>query len=136
NAGIKIGSTTGYTKEMIEVVANEAKQKGYAPDSIVTSDDVQQLGRPYPYMIFRNMEQLKLSDVRKVIKVGDTISDIKEAKAAGVTAVGVIIGSSEMGLSEQAWQNCSEEEKSAKIEKVKTTFMDAGADYTIDSIQQ
>lgn len=133
-AGIKIGSTTGYTREMIDVVAYEARQKGYAPDTIVTADDVNQMGRPYPYMIFRNMEQLKLSDVAKVMKVGDTVSDIKEAKAAGVIAVGVITGSSEMGLTEKAWHSCTNEEKEYHIEKVKETFLTAGADYTIQSI--
>ena len=35
-------------------------------------------------MIFRNMEALGLSDVRRVMKVGDTVSDIKEGKNAGV----------------------------------------------------
>lgn len=32
-----------------------------------------------------------------VIKVGDTVSDIREGKNAGVMTVGVIEGSSEMG---------------------------------------
>src|SRR5699024_2033792 len=38
--GIKIGSTTGYTAEMMTIVAPEAKKKGYVPDSIVTAEDV------------------------------------------------------------------------------------------------
>ena len=35
----------------------------------------------------------------RVAKVGDTISDIKEGKNAGVFTVGVTEGSSQMGLS-------------------------------------
>lgn len=31
-------------------------------------------------MIYRNMEKLGIMDVRKVIKVGDTVSDIKKEK--------------------------------------------------------
>jgi phosphonoacetaldehyde hydrolase len=41
-AGIKIGSTTGYTGEMMEILAPEAKKQGYSPDSLVTSTDVPQ----------------------------------------------------------------------------------------------
>ena len=47
-------------------------------------------GRPYPYMIFRNMEALELTSVDKVLKVGDTIADIKEGVNAGIDTVGII----------------------------------------------
>ena len=58
-------------------------------------------GRPYPYMIFRNMEALELTSVDKVLKVGDTIADIKEGVNAGIDTVGIIEGSSLMGLSKE-----------------------------------
>lgn len=38
--GYVIGSTTGYTREMMKIVSSAAKEKGYAPDHIVTADDV------------------------------------------------------------------------------------------------
>ena len=60
---------------------------------------VDRKGRPNPYMIFRNMQFLGLTDVRRVMKVGDTVSDIREGKNAGLFTVGVIEGSSAMGLS-------------------------------------
>ena len=50
-------------------------------------------------MIFKNMEKLKVSSVKNVIKVGDTVSDINEGIDAGVVTVGVIEGSSIMALS-------------------------------------
>src|SRR5262245_12563345 len=43
--GVKIGSTTGYTRELMEVVAPLAARGGYAPEVIVCSDDVP-AGRP------------------------------------------------------------------------------------------
>ncbi len=49
--GIAIGSTTGYTKQMITIVSQEAKKYGYVPDCIVTPNDVP-AGRPYPYYVF------------------------------------------------------------------------------------
>ena len=50
--GIKIGSTTGYTREMMEIVAKEAALQGYKPDFLVTPDDVP-AGRPYPWMCYK-----------------------------------------------------------------------------------
>lgn len=135
NKGLKIGSTTGYTSEMMEIVTKEAAQKGYQPDCFVTSDDVHKMGRPYPYMIFKNIEKLNITSVDHVIKVGDTVSDIQEAKAAGITAIGVMIGSSEMGITETEWQESTQTEKNRHIERTKAVFKQAGADFTIDSLE-
>ena len=103
-AGIRIGSTTGYTDEMMAIVTREAKKAGYEPDCLFTPDSTGHMGRPCPYMIFRNMEALKVTSVNAVMKVGDTISDILEAKNAGVTAVGIVEGSSELGLTKAEWE--------------------------------
>ena len=97
--GIRIGSTTGYTDAMMDIVVPAAAKKGYSPDCWFSPDSTGHKGRPFPYMIFRNMEALGLSDVRRVMKVGDTVSDIKEGKNAGVYTVGILEGSSVMGLS-------------------------------------
>lgn len=134
--GVKIGSTTGYTKEMMAVVVPEAKKKGYSPDYLVTPTDLADFGRPYPYMVFENMRQLQLSDVKKVVKVGDTASDIKEARNAGVWAVGVIIGSSEMGVSEPEFQQLTKEEQQQLIETTRAKFNAYGAHYTIETMQE
>ncbi|QPQ37099.1 phosphonoacetaldehyde hydrolase [Lysinibacillus sp. JNUCC-52] len=135
-AGIRIGSTTGYTKSMMEVVTHHAAEKGYKPDYLVTPTDVGDKGRPYPYMIFRNIEELGIQATKKVVKVGDTTSDMQEALNAGVWAVGVIIGSSEMGLTEQEFMRLSAEERADAIERTKAVFEQAGAHYTIQTMQE
>ncbi len=135
-AGIHIGSTTGYTDSMMDVVTSQAALKGYKPDFLVTPTQVGDMGRPYPYMIFRNMEELGAKTTKHVIKVGDTTSDILEALNAGVWAVGVIIGSSEMGLSEQEFMALSNEEQQRVIEKTKHIFEKTGAHYTIQTMQE
>ena len=43
------------------VVTERAKEQGYEPDCWFSPDAVGGKGRPYPYMIFRNMEALGLS---------------------------------------------------------------------------
>lgn len=129
--GIKIGSTTGYTDEMMKIVTEGAKEAGYEPDAWFSPNAVGDAGRPYPYMIFKNMEVLGISSTANVIKVGDTVSDIKEGKNAGVLSVGVIEGSSEMALSEEEYRSLSDQEREARIKKVRETFKNAGADYVI-----
>ncbi len=59
-----------------------------------TSCDQVKKGRPAPYMIYQLMERLDVTDVARVIKVGDTPDDIKMGHAArcGLT-VGVLNGS-------------------------------------------
>ncbi len=134
--GIKIGSTTGYTREMMDIVIPKAKERGYSPDCCFTSNDVGGVGRPYPYMVFRNMEALKISSTNAVIKVGDTVADIKEGKNAGVIAVGLIEGSSAMGLSKSEFENLSEIEKEENIKRVEGQYKNAGADYVINNMSE
>ena len=71
--GIKIGSSTGYTSEIMQKLKVEISQnismnikfyfqplaakEGYTPDSYVTSDLVT-TGRPCPSMIYLNMVNL------------------------------------------------------------------------------
>lgn len=38
--GIKLGSTTGYTKTMMDIVIKAAAEKGYTVDNCVTSDNM------------------------------------------------------------------------------------------------
>lgn len=134
-AGLKIGSTTGYTDAMMEIVTKEAAKAGYEPDCWFSPDSTGHMGRPYPYMIFKNMETLNVTSVDKVMKVGDTLSDIREGKNAGVFSVGIIEGSSEMGLTKAEYEALSPEEKEARVQEVTKRYMDAGADAVVQDIR-
>ncbi len=134
--GIKIGSTTGYNDKLIEIVAKKAKENGYEPDYRCTPDAVDSKSRPRPFMVFKNMEMLNISSVDAVIKVGDTVSDIKEGKNAGVVAVGVIEGSSEMSLSEAEWNSLSDDAKDKERARVREIYINAGADYSINNMSE
>lgn len=129
--GIKIGSTTGYTDKMMDIVVPKAKENGYSPDAWFSPDSVHGFGRPYPYMVFENMKALGVQSVSQVIKVGDTISDIKEGKNAGVFTIGVIEGSSELALAQEEFERLDLDTKNKKIEEVKNKFLKAGADAVI-----
>lgn len=134
--GIAIGSTTGYTDQMMSIVAPAAKKKGYEPDVWFSPDSTGQKGRPYPYMIFRNMEALGLGDVRRVLKVGDTISDIQEGKCAGVLTAGVIIGSSQMGLSQEEFSRLPDRERDRLCRQTENSFRRAGADAVFLTLEE
>jgi phosphonoacetaldehyde hydrolase len=134
--GLRIGSTTGYTDSMMKIVTKGAKEKGYEPDYWITPDSTNSYGRPYPYMIFRNIEALGLTAPWKLVKVGDTASDIKEGLQAGVWSVGIVVGSSQMGMSNEEFQNCSENEKNQAIQCTEQAFLELGADFTIRTMRE
>ena len=79
---------------------------------------------------------MKLSAAWKVVKVGDTASDIKEAVNAGVWSVGVVIGSSEMGLSLEEFNALSQADKEKVISKTEQSFIQHGADFTIKTMSE
>ncbi|MDD3338848.1 MAG: phosphonoacetaldehyde hydrolase [Lachnospiraceae bacterium] len=132
---IKIGSTTGYTDIMMDIVTKGAKSAGYAPDCWFSPDAVRSKGRPYPYMIYKNMEQLQVPSVEEIVKVGDTISDILEGKNAGVFTIGVLEGSSLIGLSREEYEGLSLAEREKVLEEAKRKYEEAGADAVIRDIR-
>lgn len=134
--GLKIGSTTGYTDSMMDIVVPKAAEAGYAPDYWISPDGTDGYGRPYPYMIFRNLETLHVTDVRKAAKIGDTLSDIREGKNAGVFTIGVTEGSSQMALSQAEFEALSPADRDAARAAARTAFVAAGADAVIDTMAE
>ncbi|HIX15927.1 MAG TPA: phosphonoacetaldehyde hydrolase [Candidatus Hungatella pullicola] len=132
--GIKIGSTTGYTSQMMEGVIPRAESCGYKPDCVVTPD-VTGEGRPSPFMLFECMRELHVYPVTAVVKVGDTITDIKEGKNAGAWSVGILQGSNLLGLTKEEYDAMDQAELVKRKETAKEKYLAAGADMVIDSIK-
>lgn len=133
---IKIGSTTGYTDDMMAIVAPKAAENGYQPDAWFSPNAVNNMGRPYPFMIFKNLAALNISSVQAAIKVGDTVADIKEGKNAGMLSVGIVEGSSVMGLREAEYAALSEAEKQAQCQRVRKVYADCGADFILQNMSE
>lgn len=129
--GIAIGSTTGYNDKMMAIVAENAYRQGYAPDCWFSPDAVGGVGRPYPYMIFQNMKHLHCQDVRRVVKVGDTVSDIREGKNAGVITIGLVEGSSELGLTQAEYEALTPDARAQARRRAEQTYRHAGADFVL-----
>jgi len=133
--GMKIGSTTGYTTEMMEVLIEEARKRGYAPDSSVCAAQVP-AGRPYPWMCLQNALNLQVYPMEAFVKVGDTLPDIAEGLNAGMWTVGLAKTGNELGLTEQEIETLEPAVLKAKLERASQRFHQAGAHYVVDTIAE
>ncbi len=99
-SAIAVATSTGYPRVVADPVFHMAAEQGFGPDNTVCADEVP-AGRPAPWMIFRNMEQLGIFPPSAVVKVGDTVPDIQAGRNAGVWTVGVTETGSEFGLTQE-----------------------------------
>jgi phosphonoacetaldehyde hydrolase len=96
--GLRIGSTTGYTREIMAPLLPIAAGQGYAPDNVVCAGDVA-AGRPTPAMMYRTFLDLEVWPAWRVVKVDDTEVGIAEGLNAGCWTVGVAVTGNAFGLS-------------------------------------
>jgi phosphonatase-like hydrolase len=89
--GIQIATTTGFEREVSELILEKAGWSRLFAVNISSSDV--RVGRPAPYMIFRAMEGSGVRNVKAVVNVGDTPLDLQAGMNAGVRGVvGVLTG--------------------------------------------
>ncbi len=133
--GIKIGSTTGFVRVMVDIFEEEAKKQGYVPDASVAGDEVLNGARPKPFMVYKNLDLLDAHPIQSVVKVDDTISGIGEALEAGCWGVGVSLYSNYMEIDslEQAEQLPAEEIE-RRHELTREILRKAGAHYVVDTM--
>ena len=72
-SGLKIASTTGYTRPMMDAVRQRAATQGYLPDLVTCAGDTLQ-GRPSPLMMYRSALELGVWPMSAVVKVDDAAS--------------------------------------------------------------
>lgn len=133
--GLKVGSTTGYTRPLMDILVPHAASQGYVPDCVVCPDDVG-AGRPYPWMIYENAIRMKVCPLEALVKIGDTISDIEEGLKARTWAVGVARTGNMIGVTEEQWRSFSRDEQTRRLEGAHRKLQDAGAHYVIDTFAE
>lgn len=131
--GIKIGSTTGYTRAMLDMILRPAAEQGYSPDCAITPDEVGG-GRPYPWMIFANVVRLQVEPLEAIVKVGDTSVDIEEGLRAGVWTIGVARTGNMIGLSADEFAALAPVEQASRLEIARAALSAAGAHEVIDAV--
>lgn len=133
--GLKIGSSTGYTRELMEVVAPLAKLGGYEPDVILCPDDVS-AGRPAPWLNFRAAEHLGVYPMNRVLVVDDTPVGIAAGLNAGCLAVAVSQTGNALGLSYDEVAALPTDELDKRLETISRQFRDVGAHHVIRSVAE
>ncbi|MFX6230859.1 hypothetical protein ABTF44_22955, partial [Acinetobacter baumannii] len=66
--GLKIGSCSGYPRQVLDVLLPMAAEEGLRPDHVVAGDELEAGGRPGPYMALANVLALQIDDVACCIK--------------------------------------------------------------------
>ena len=132
-AGIKIASSTGYTREMMTPVLARAAAQGYAPDHLVCAGATPQ-GRPSPLMIYKACADLGVWPFSRVIKVDDSETGVEEGKAAGCFTIGVAGSGNGVGLSHDDFSALDAEARTSLVSAARTRLEAAGADLVIDSV--
>lgn len=131
--GLKVGSTTGYPRSVMEALLPMAEANGIAPDYVVAADDLV-MGRPAPLMIYQNMIALGINHPAAIVKADDTVPGILEGQAAGCWTVGLTGSGNEIAMSKAAFDALPADEQAALIAKAKDKMMASGAHYVIDSV--
>jgi phosphonoacetaldehyde hydrolase len=133
--GLKIGSTTGYTREIMAKVLPRAAAAGYAPDNLVCAGDLAE-GRPSPLMMYRTMADLGVYPPSAIVKVDDTTPGIEEGLAAGTWTVGISASGNEVGLSLEEWLALPAADRRTRADRAGDVLRRAGAHYLIDTVAE
>ena len=131
--GAKIGSCTGYTRPMLDVLVPEAAKNGDTPDASVCSSDVP-AGRPYPWMCFRNAILLETYPLEALVKIGDTVADIEEGLNAGMWTIGLTQSGNALGLTRETAEALEPADLAARLAEVAARFKAAGAHFVAPGI--
>lgn len=131
--GVRIGTTTGYLRAMMDILAPAAAAHGYRPDSIVCPDEVP-AGRPAPWMCFQNAMRLGVYPMAALVKVGDTPVDIEEGLNAGMWTVGVTLTGNLLGLTEAEVNALTPSDRVEAHTRIGEQLYAAGAHLVIEGV--
>ncbi|MCS6941010.1 MAG: phosphonoacetaldehyde hydrolase [Roseiflexus sp.] len=131
--GVRIGTTTGYLRAMMDILAPAAAAHGYRPDSIVCPDEVP-AGRPAPWMCFQNAMLLGVYPMAALVKVGDTPVDIEEGLNAGMWTVGVTLTGNLLGLTEAEVNALTPSDRAEAHKRIGEQLYAAGAHLVIEGV--
>lgn len=131
--GLKIGSSTGYTREIMANVTPTAAAQGFTPDSLVCTGDTVE-GRPSPLMFYKGLVEMGVWPAWSAIKVDDTTVGVAEGVNAGAWSVGVAVSGNAFGLSLADTKALAPEDFAKRRAKAYDALHAAGAHYVIDSV--
>ncbi len=131
--GYKIGSTTGYTRSIMERVLPVAAKQGYAPDNLVCAGDLPH-GRPTPMNMYKCFLDLDAWPASAVVKVDDTGVGLDEGRAAGTWTVGVALSGNEAGVTPDQLAALSAAGRDTLRERASAALRPHKPHYIIDTV--
>lgn len=131
--GLRIGSSTGYTRELMEVVTPVAHAQGYAPDCVLCAEDAPR-GRPAPYLLYEAAMRLEVFPMWSLVKVDDTPVGIEAGRNAGCWTIGITRTGNCVGLSEAEWDALPEAQQRDALAAAAEKLSAAGAHQIVESV--
>ena len=133
--GLKIGSTTGYTRAMLDLLVERSARNGYSPDCSLTPEEVG-AGRPHPFMMYECAVRLQVYPLAAIAKIGDTPVDIQEGLNAGAWSIGVAGTGNRIALSFDDFHALPEAERESRLADARAELQNAGAHYVVDTLAE
>ena len=131
--GVKIGSGTGYTREMMADILPSAARQGYAPDMVVCAGETPS-GRPSPLMLWKALIALDAWPANTCIKVDDAPVGIQEGHAAGCWTIGLSASGNGVGLDLEAFSALAPEDRAERVRQSEQALKASGADFVIEDV--
>ena len=131
--GMMIGSSTGYTRELMDVLEPVAHRQGLKPDAMVCASDVDQ-GRPAPWMCLENARRLNVFPMASIVVVDDTTVGVEAGRNAGMRTIGVAKSGNLVGLSEREFAALGADEQQRRLDAAYEQLYASGAELVIDTV--
>ena len=131
--GIRVATTTGYTRRIMAPIIAHAAKAGFVPDAVICCDDVLR-SRPDPMGMLACCTAMGVAPGLQVLKVDDTAPGIEEGLNAGCLTLGVAASGNALGWSLAQWEASSEGERESALAAARAQLKAAGAHGVINSV--
>jgi phosphonoacetaldehyde hydrolase len=131
--GLKIGSSTGYTRELMDVVVPIAQRQGYRPECVICAEDAPR-GRPAPYLIYEAARRMDVYPLSAFVVVDDTPVGIEAGRNAGCWTIGITRTGNCIGLSLDELKSLRAGEVRQRCDEAAAILRRSGAHFTLESV--
>ena len=131
--GVRIGSGTGYTRQMMSGILPRAAAQGYTPEVVVCAGETPS-GRPAPLMTWKALIALDAWPAQACVKIDDATVGIEEGRLAGCWTIGLAGSGNGVGLNLEDYRALAEPDRRGRVAAAAEQLKSAGADYVIETI--
>lgn len=135
--GIRIGITTGYSREIIHALGDRLHKAGILYNNLVCADEVRN-PRPKAGMVNKILDDWEIYNfgIHQYLKIGDTVADIQEAHAANIASCQVIDTCSDLGHTTKLSARNNRELFNSQRSHIRNKFKEAGAEFYCNNLSE